>query len=75
MRPSTISYNSGKGRGVIRTMIKILFILYATALFEEPLKKSVKSILGRYLWGRNNPKITHRFLCEGYKINNYNLGM
>lgn len=46
-----------------------------TALFEELLKKSVKSILGRYLCGRNNPKITHRFLCECYKINNYNLGM
>ena len=45
------------------------------ALFEELLKKSVKSILGRYLCGRNNPKITHRFLCECYKINNYNLGM
>lgn len=47
----------------------------ATALFEELLKKSVKSLLGRYLCGRNNPKITHRFLCECYKINNYNLGM
>ena len=34
----------------------------ATALFEELLKKSVKSILGRYLCGRNNPKITHRFI-------------
>ena len=51
------------------------FYGYATALFEELLKKSVKSILGRYLCGRNNPKITHRFLCECYKINNYNLGM
>ena len=49
--------------------------LFVTALFEELLKKSVKSILGRYLCGRNNPKITHRFLCECYKINNYNLGM
>lgn len=27
---STISYNSGKGRGVIRTMIKILFICHGT---------------------------------------------
>ena len=50
-------------------------LLSATALFEELLKKSVKSLLGRYLCGRNNPKITHRFLCECYKINNYNLGM
>lgn len=53
----------------------IKFYSSATALFEELLKKSVKSILGRYLCGRNNPKITHRFLCECYKINNYNLGM
>lgn len=30
VRPSTISYNSGKGRGVIRTMIKILFICHGT---------------------------------------------
>jgi len=55
--------------------IKLKCSWFATALFEELLKKSVKSILGRYLCGRNNPKITHRFLCECYKINNYNLGM
>lgn len=30
-----------------------------TALFEKLLKKSVKSILERHLWGRNNPKIPH----------------
>ena len=30
VRPSTISYNSGKERGVIRTMIKILFICHGT---------------------------------------------
>ena len=34
---------------------------YTLTLFEELLKKSVKSILGRHFWGRNNPKITHRF--------------
>ena len=38
------------------------YYLFATALFEELLKKPVKSMFGRYLWGRNNPKITHRFL-------------
>ena len=59
--------------GDIKRWLK--YYLSATALFEELLKKSVKSILGRYLCGRNNPKITHRFLCECYKINNYNLGM
>ena len=35
--------------------------LFATALFEELFKKSVKSMFGRYLWEINNPKITHRF--------------
>lgn len=32
------------------------------ALFEELLNKPVKSILGRYLWVRNNPKIPDSFL-------------
>ena len=28
------------------------------------IKKSVKSTVGRYLWRRNNPKITHRFFVR-----------